>query len=488
MRRKHGIGHCVCGVIAALLLCVPGGFAYAQPDAEIPYFVGTYEEAVQASKDQYRFLLLYPLNGRWEEFEEYTLKNRSLWHWIEWHAILYRIDPEEDPGLWNDVVRRIRAKGGGNARRNPLFLVVRRGIDDRVVPFVLSRMPPIRTPPDRPIIGSGPLNYLLQLDEIRNGLVSRDPSWLMLHENQNPPPPAPERVYFASGTDGNANACAGPEEGESVFDLWTRGRAQAATGNDREAMGIYTWLWEHLGDGRAWTAPLRRLILPGEMRESAARYRPAKARVIAMASEHYDRYEWMDFPERLDWIIMAEAAGNEFQILFEFDYSMNDEHEGSLLTRTESAGMKLLIERSPWSEVDRVRSGDLARLTRLRAGLNDGAPATATDEEWSHVLTLRRELLLLETCRVHVAHLAGGRVVEAMQVVEPLLKSDTDGLVRMALAAVAWGAGVADASHETWVDEAIKLGMDDAGLRDAVAGKKPAAIDAVPVTASPTQP
>lgn len=479
MRMRIGVSHEVGVLLAAMLVCmsiwVPCGGAWAQPDAEIPYFVGTYEEAVKASKDQHRFLLLYPLNGRWEEFEEYTLKNRSLRHWIEWHAILYRIDPKEDPALWSDVARRIRMHGKrADPGKNPYFLVVRRGIDDRVVPFVLLHMDPAFTPPDRPIIGSGPLNYLLQLDEIRNGLISRDPSWLMLHDHHNPPPPAPERVYFASGADGNANACDGPEEGESVFDLWTRGRAQSAAGNDREAMGIYTWLWEHLGDGRAWTTPLRRLVLPGEMRESAARYRPAKARVNAMSNEHYDRYEWMDFPERLDWMIMTEAAENEFQILFEFDYSMNDEFEGSLLTRAERAGMTLLIARSPWSEIGRVLSEDLSRLERLRAGLSDPAPPTATDEEWSHVLDLRREVLLMETCRIHVAYLAGGRVDEAMRVVEPLLKADADGSTRLALAAVAWGAGVADARHEAWISEAITMGADDAGLGKAIRATQPA--------------
>jgi hypothetical protein len=473
-------------LIAMLVMWMSCTGAWAQPDAEIPYFKGTYDEAVQASKDQHRFLLLYPLNGRWKEFEEYTLKNRSLRHWIEWHAILYRIDPKEDPALWSDVARRIRMHGKrADPGKNPHFLVVRRGIDDRVVPFVLLHMDPAFTPPDRPIIGSGPLNYLLQLDEIRNGLISRDPSWLMLHENKNPPPAAPERVYFAPGGDGNANACDGPEEGESVFGLWARAREQAALGNDREAMGIYTWLWERLGDGRSWTSPLRRLVLPGEMRESAARYRPAKARVNAMANEHYDRYEWMDFPERLDWIIITEAAENEFQILFELDYSMNDSNEGSLLTRTERSGVSLLIERSPWSEIGRVVSEDLSRLERLRAGLNDPAPPTATDEEWSHVLALRTEVLLLETCRVHVASLGDGRVDEAMRVVEPLLKVDTDGSARLALAAVAWGAGVADARHGAWVAEAVEMGADDAGLGEAISAKNRQELDRGASTASP---
>jgi hypothetical protein len=187
-------------------------------------------------------------------------------------------------------------------------------------------------------------------------------------------------------------------------------------------------------------------------------------RFAAMRDEQASREPWLELRERFDRYLLDEVVDQLEASLLELDYLLHDTDESSLLTRSENAGISLIMSGMPWLDTWKVSDDDVKRVSRLEKQLGDKAPPTATDEDWSHVQAFRRAVLLSESCRIHAAFLKLGRDADAMKVAEAQIATDADGTSRMALAAVAWGAGVADERHAAWVEEARALGADDAGL------------------------
>jgi hypothetical protein len=481
--------------------------ARAQVEQPPPFFVGTLEEAIEKSKKEHKVLVVF-MSGIDREVEDgfdkvrsHTLMNRSLQQWLTWHAVLVEVQYAEEPARYQAIERQVGVPRKNvakdfNMRRDPYFVVIRNGRFEKVFPkpylafgedplwgrYHMGYPESIRLDmtylSDRHYIK--PLELLLNLSTYLDGLSATEPAWAEMHAAKNPPPPAPARVMFSLRHDENGAAWPAPpdpakgDQAPAIWEAITIARANAHAGDRHLATGVYTWLWERMDENRPWMKPLRRLVIADEMKELARTREGSMARFTQMHEDASGRYAWSTLVERLDWVITGEIINDVFTALIEFDYSINDRDEGSLLTTTENQGLSLLGARTPWSEIGVAQRVDLQRLDSLRASLDLPRAARATETEWAALNDLRREVLLLETCRVHVASLGDGRVDEAMRVVEPLLKVDTDGSARLALAAVAWGAGVADARHGAWVSEAVEMGADDAGLGEAIRAARPA--------------
>ncbi len=469
---------CIAAVtVAFVLLHVP--LASAQGFQEPDYFAGSHEDAHQAAIDSHRLHLVFldSENPDLAEAEKRLWSNRSLNQWIRWHAVLSRVSAIEDPALFYALADPLFEGAGKNQRWDAtkhLTVLVFRGDElERVLPWfphadTRKGAPRFRRgmvpDPELHHLELKPLEVLHQAQFVLDKLQATDPVWFERHSRKNPPPPPPDRVRFAAIADANAPACAGPPEGQTVLSMLVRAREEAAAASLADATATYTWLWERLDEGRPWATPLRRTLVAAEMRDLAARREGSAARFTAMRDEQASREPWLDLDQRLDRYLLDEIVGREDDSLFELDYLFNDPDESSLLTRSESAGLTLIASGVPWLDIWSIGADDVARLEKLRSGLLQKRPPTATDEEWTHVLDLRRAILLTESCRIHAALLRQGRVAEAARVADALIAPDSSGVARLALASVAWAADAADARHEAWTREAIALGQDDAGL------------------------
>lgn len=456
-------------VCAAILLWAARASAQLFDGAH--FHPGTLAEASEEAKKSYRLHLIFldSENPELREAKERLLRGRSMNQWIHWHAVFSRVSATEDPALFERLSRGLRQSGWDPSEH--LTILVLRG-DRRVL--TLPWFPHSDTRPDAPsFMRNGgdfknlelkPLEVLLQCQILLDKWAATDPVWTEWHNHKNPPPPAPPRVWFSTIADENAPACEGPGDGEDALSMLERARAQAASGALADATASYTWVWEHLEDGRPWLRPLRRTVVAAEMMDLAKRRAGTRARFAAMRDETANREPWEELDERLDRFILDEVVDAFDSTLMELDYVLNDTDESSLLTRSESAGLRAMIAGMPWLDIWTVTSADIARVTTLDRAAGDKRPSLATEEEWSHVRTLRRSIARSEACRIHAASLKSGDADGAMRIATNLLREDTDGTGRLALAAVAWGAGVADERHAAWVQEARALGADDAGL------------------------
>lgn len=491
----------------------------AQIPTTIPWHAGTFEDAAAEAREKRRLLVVF-MRGpdragedAFDKVESHTLMNRSLHQWIQWHAVLTQVRYEEDPGLFDALESRIGTPAGPaknvsgqfDMRRDPYFIVFRDGKYEEVFPRPYLLMNIVLTPRDRrstvpdkydqdmrdPLRGRyhwirgiqglsppieplsdgayiKPMELLLQLDLYLDRLRAKEPVWVGHHDRLNPPPAAPNQVLFSKMSDPDGDAWPPADSDPGLWSSLVQAREEARTGNQRLATGIYTWLWESGTRSAHWLAPLRRTIVASEMRDLGMTRAGSRSRFERMHTHTGERYAWADFVERWDWIILGEINDNVFDLVTELDYSLNDPDEGSVATTTEQAGLRLLSQRSPWSEVWTVSSDDIKRLDAIRALERQRRAPRATEEEWAELVALRRAVLLSEACRIHIASLRNRSDTQAMRIAADLIKSDTDGTARLALASMAWAAGLADERHVAWVKEAVALGADDRGLHDAM--------------------
>ncbi len=496
----------MCWLVTVALV---GARVRAQLPDEVQFFQGTLAEAAARARADGRLLIVFMQGDdrrgedAFDKVLSHTLMNRSLRQWIEWHGVLARVQYREDPDTYSRIEARTGNPGrnvGGqfDMRRDPYFLVFRDDQMEHVVPWpYLLPMPgsdfgeggaqdsrdPLRlryhwvrglqglTPPPEPLSDEGyvkPLELLSQLDLCLERLHATEPVWAAHHDRLNPPPPAPDRVYVSEESDADGSRWPLLGETPSVWESLTLARQHVVDGDQHLATGIYTWLWEHGAESCAWLQPLRRTLIAEEMRRLGDRRAGSRARFERVRGIAGERYAWSDFIERWDWVILSEITGDSLEMLVELDYSMNDADEGSLASTTEQSGLRLLAQRSPWSDPWSVKADDVKRLDAIRALEGQKPAARATAEEWGELVALRRAVLLSEACRIHAAFLRSGRDAEAMRIATDLIKGDPDGTCRLALAAMAWGAGVSDGRHAAWVKEAVALGADDVGLRAAM--------------------
>lgn len=505
-----------------VLACVGlwGSGAGAQLPADPPFFAGTLEEALEKSKREQKVLVVYmhgPHRHAEDAFEKvgsHTLMNRSLQQWLQWHAVLVEVHYEENPALYQRIESSVGTRNTHVAqqfsmRRDPYFVVFRRGKMEDVFPRpylapwgaqLRDQSNPMDNPrdplrgryhkvPGLTIVQKGhelsdenyikPLELLLNLSVYLDRVSAKDPTWGELHALRNPSPAPPPQADLAGKSDENGAAWPPEDSSPTIWETLEHARTALAERNGYEATGPYTWLWERMSDGRPWLEPLRRTIVASEMRDAARMRKGTLDRFTQIRDNAAARYAWAEFVERWDWMILNEIVGDPMAGLLEMDLSLNDPDEGSLATRSERTGLALLAARPEWLDVWKVTVADVERLDALRSGLRQHPPANVADEEWAHVLDLRRAMLLTESCRVYAAFLRQGRDADAMKAARPLLDDDRDGTARLALAAMAWAAGVASASdavaarHRAWVEEARTLGADDAGLGAMLPGGSP---------------
>lgn len=502
----------LCSMAVAQITCA----TLAQIPTKIPWHAGTFEEAAAEAREKRRLLVVFmrgpdrPGEDAFDKVENHTLMNRSLHQWIQWRAVLTQVRYEEDPTLFDALESRVGTPAGPaknvsgqfDMRRDPYFIVFRDGKYEEVFPrpYLLmnlalkprddrSNVPdkydqdlrdPLRgryhwirgiqglSPPIEPLSDGAyikPMELLLQLDLYLDRLRAREPVWVGHHDRLNPPPPAPNQVLFSKVSDPEGDSWPPADSDPGIWSSLVQAREEAGTGNQRLATGIYTWLWESGTRTAHWLAPLRRTIVASEMRDLGLARAGSRSRFERMHLHAGERYAWADFIERWDWIILGEINDNVFDLITELDHSLNDPDEGSVASTTEQSGLRLLGQRSPWLDVWSVNPDDVKRLDAIRALERQKRAPRATVEEWDALVEFRRAVLLSEACRIHVALLRKRDDAQAMRIANDLIKADSDGTARLALASMAWAAGLADTRHVTWVNEAVALGADDHGLR-----------------------
>ncbi|MCW5768067.1 MAG: hypothetical protein KIT19_05245 [Phycisphaeraceae bacterium] len=449
--------------------------AHAQPSIPDPFFQGTFEEAAEHARENYRLHLVFLDSGdqRQQGAARRLWSNRTLGQWIQWHAVLSRVSLHEQPELFEAFEVPLQEKGW-YPRARLVVVILRDGKNEGIVPWFWERpgLRPWDPEPERKQI-KGP-EVLFQANMALEQLAAKNPAWFAHHERLNPPPPAPPRVWFSRIEDANASICNGPEEGQSVLSMLVEARAQVSRGELHEATGTYTWLWEHMDDNRPWLKTLRRTIVAAEMADLAFKRTGSRARFVAIRDDHVARDAWADLPEQLDRYIMDEVVGEIEQSVMELAYAILDEDEGSLIPYHQRAGLELIIASSPVLGRSSDTTEQERRIASLRKPIGRPKQSLATDEEWSHLVELRRQLLVLEVCRLHIEHLRKRSDTQAMRTAEVIVDPDTDGSARLALAAMAWATGLADTRHIAWTKEAIALGADDAGLLHLLESPAPA--------------
>ncbi|MCW5774858.1 MAG: hypothetical protein KIS87_00230 [Phycisphaeraceae bacterium] len=504
MKRTRGLGAWGRFLVATIVAVAAAAAPAAGQGGDGPFTGLSLDDALELSKQQHRFLVVYPRGhvpaqpgsvtlapgttintnsgeSGFDKMDKYTWRSPTLRAWLEWHAITIRVDQVEHPQDWarlQELVPR-HPVSGRPIGQEPVVMIFKDGRLFRTVPDKRFR----NNKGGLPIVGDydqgrfyiKPLQILLVADLAMSSLESTDPVWHTLHTMKNPPPQRPEIEPFHDVGSGQVAAVEdAPDAAPAiVLDRWREARERAALGGTAEATGLYTWLWERGRTLDPHAASAIRIVAIDEMRAHALRGGPAMERFAAMYRAQDRLAPWYDGSDMHDLILLAEAAHKQAHLLEYFSILMLQDDEGvdleaSVFSIVERAEIDLVTSRGRWSGLDEERPNAHAWLARQVGLLGARRPANAPADQWGELQTLRRRLIADEACRHHAAALLRGDEAAAIRFADLYLRApraEGDADPRLALAITALAADAVRPVHLAWIDEAAADGLDRPDLR-----------------------
>jgi len=461
-------------------------------------------EALEQSKAQHKFLVVYPRGhdtaqpggvtlapgttirtsggeNPFVKMERFTWRSPTLRAWLEWHAITIRVDQVENPVEWAQIRRLVPSNptSGRPISEDPVVLIFKDGKLFRTVPDRRFRRGPIPLVHDERYDAGRfyikPLQILFVMDLAMSSLEATDGVWHTLHMMKNPPPPRPEiETFHDVGTGRVAAVEDGPDaEPSLVIARWHEARERVALGGTAEAIGLYTWLWERGRTIDPHAASAIRIVAIDEMRSLAVRGGPPMERFAAMYRA-WDRVSlWFEGVDMHDLFLLAEAGHREpdlfeYFAILQLQDDTGADLEASVFSVVERAEIDLVTSRGRWSGLEELRPDAHVWLTRQVGLLGAKRPHTAPADQWEELQVLRRRLIADESCRHYAAALlrgddAGAARFADVYVRAPRAEGDPDP--RLALVITALAAGAPRESHLAWLDEAAAEGLDRPDLR-----------------------
>lgn len=267
---------------------------------------------------------------------------------------------------------------------------------------------------------AGPTTLIGDLHFALEAAASRDPIWIRSHEAKNPPLQPPPMPDFSSGKDDLAPPCTGPAEGETVFDLLHAARRARDGADERAALSMYTWLWEHAPERHPILRPAQSSIIALEF-GSLARTSPSAARRLTLIREELAMRElWWGFGAWINALSLAYAMGDDTAALSLAAASSVDEDMEALTSRAARETAELVWS-VPWGKPVHADADGLAWLTdqfaRLRA---PGAPGTHEDD-LAQLKACRSRAVFDRACVMHARFLQEGNDADAWRAAELLL-------------------------------------------------------------------
>lgn len=381
------------------------------------------------------------------------LRNPTLRAWFLWHAEVKIVAVDENPEEYFPLAEYVAACGGSG----PIMVLLPNGRNPKLItdpsrlnPFVAHRTP-------------NPVDVLLHLDILMERLESIESVWYELHTLHNPPPEPPELLLYAEHDDGRGAPVTAVDVGPDPLRALRESRELRRAGYEYDATGMLTWLWENLESQDDALRAVRLLYVVDEMALLADDDEAAAQRFGALRDALSERLLWMDWTEWLAWMTSARAVAGEADVLITLDSLINDRWEDAMIPPAHGAAYRTLMDAmGRWTEPSRVIGDELQWLTREAGRLDQPAPPRTTAEDWSDVLSLRREVLVVEAARAHVALLKAGHEAEAFEVARLMLATlENDPAARTtAMRAMLWAGaaeGVIGAGHEAWIGEQAEV-------------------------------
>lgn len=439
----------ILGVVMLAVACTARG---GIPPAE-PFSALTFEEAYEQAKERDRFLVIAIGMA-----PESTWGNHTLAAWILWHAVAIHVPDTSSLPSW---VRR-------DVATQHAVVILSRGKVWRTLP---RRMDAKRGPFAAGMSSSypGAVQVLFECDFALERAAALEPIFAMRHEKKNPPPPAPEREFFAGVWDGLGEVIEA-QEGEDValvLERWSEAQAAVLGGERRLATGLYTWLWERMDVIDPAFRAARTTLLAEAMRDLGKG--PPRDRFRRMRDEGTSRLLWLDFVDLVDWFCLNEVVNEERETIDYFITFALDPAEEAMMPVSYRMGYEILLHRERYTEALRVTPEDLPWLRKQSRLLGAKRPTgDITAGEWASVQAVRERLFADECCRMHVALLAKGRDEEAWEAAELLVRARDTAASRAAIAATALLAGQVREPHLSLLDQAAERGRTEPVLRRAI--------------------
>lgn len=450
------------------------------------------------------------------ELEKRTWRNPTLAAYCLWHCVTVRYEKREAGSALRCLQRTkpgLRDTGGKYPRVYVLrdmspptetncpiveFKYSTKSLDDDPM-FAMVPSPSGGAIAD---IIPTPMFVMLQADLVLEGLRTREPAWLMLHEQLNPappPPPPPDPLYQVEDESADAvneadlverfDATGAPGGGVVIDVLGVLDTARAASkdGNWTKAAGLYTWLWERGEHFDPSFRVARRSVVPAEMRVLAKDYEKAKLRFGYVRDNITERIRWADRGQITDWFLLNGVLGEEMESVYYLDLCINEPDEATVLSRADLAAYRLMTTRDMWTDpwTPLVGEAAIAADSKPKAGrgsvdaikhINDlnaqrrrVKPPSISMKEWDSLAEFRRDFFIEESMRLHAGCLRLGEENAAWTIADTLLKEVDDGPTRVALATTAIAAGQPRERHLVLLDEAARLGVIPPTLRSRLA-------------------
>lgn len=288
----------------------PDGFPYT-----VEFSDESFDDAMKRSIAEHKVLIVVthmcqgsPGRRNWWE---HTLNAA----WLKWHAIV--IEPKGER-------HTVHSQPPDMDHQDDIGISMY--IDGDPVPLNIPRM----RPEDRggPVT-IGPATVLFHVDLAYEAYRTRDPLWGKQHDLANPPPPLPDLGSPLSGGDGDFPAVDDPApvaDGGTpdALSILFQARAAARAGKPREACAAYTWLWERAGAIDPALDPVRRMIVPFEMRPLRTASQTSEERLLTLRDRASRFLPWDEWPLTLDWAVLSVGLEEDGPMLTWFSEALDD--------------------------------------------------------------------------------------------------------------------------------------------------------------------
>lgn len=423
----------------------------------------TLEEARDEAIATSRLLVLYvdaeSVKGTMDKRSELALENarhdRLLRYWLRQHAVVIRLDLGHKD-LAEDILdaachrcNRVSA-GAGCGGRKKLKYIPTFGIFHNNSLFSAVSVCRLQGDDDRFNVEFGTSMHwaVFELEFQLDRLRATEPVWVKLHELRNPPIADDGIERFADREDENAEAYdeSMVDDPEDVFRAIVLARTQAELGDRYGSAGTYTWIWERAADRDANFGPAVRTLVTADIQDLVARWPNYQERFDEMKNAGTKRMGLETIEEFADWARLCAVVGDEYSMLEEFDYRLNDDFFGSTMPRDTRRTLMLIAE-TETEVVTRLYNPERAEpeLARLYK--------RADDEPSDDVRPTMRRLALDRAVLLHAKLIESGDWARALKVAEIAIEQDGNA-ARRALAA---GALVAGQPREWHLEQLIEF-------------------------------
>lgn len=267
---------------------------------------------------------------------------------------------------------------------------------------------------------AGPTTLIGDLQFALEAAASRDPIWIRAHEAKNPPLQPPPMPDFSSGKDDLAPPCDGPGPGKTVFDLLDAARTARDTKDERAALSMYTWLWEHAATRYPILRPAQSSIFAQEFGDLARISPSAKQRLKVIREELSMRELWWSFGAWIDALSLTYAVGDSTAALYLAAGTGFDEDEEALTSRAAQESAELVWS-VPWGKPITPDAEGLAWLADQFARLHARSAPGALEDDLAQLKACRSRVVFDRACVLHAAFLKAGNDADAWRTAALLL-------------------------------------------------------------------